>query len=251
MNRVEVNHLSICFNMSNQKIDNLKDYFIQSVKHKLHSHQFWALQDVSFSLHKGEALGILGLNGSGKSTLLKTIAGVLDPTKGSVTVNGSIAPMIELGAGFDPDLTARENIYLNGAVLGYNRDYMKRHLEQIIDFAGLEDFIEVPVKNFSSGMTARLGFAIATMNQPDILILDEVLSVGDYKFQKKSMRRTKEIIDNGATVLFVSHSSHQVASICNRAIWLEDGRLKMDGSIEDICLAYEGTPLKRVCDEEV
>ena len=192
----------------------------------------------------------MGLNGSGKSTLLKTVAGIYEPTEGSVHTKGSLAPMIELGAGFDPDLTARENIYLNGAVLGYTREHMKKNLEEIIDFAELEEFVEVPVKNFSSGMTARLGFAIATLTQPDILILDEVLSVGDYKFQKKSLKRTRQIVENGATVLFVSHSSSQVAKICDRALWLEDGQLKMDGGIDEVCLAYEGKPLKRDEDDE-
>ena len=246
MNTVEVKNVSVGFNMSNQKIDNIKDYFIQKVKHQLHTHKFWALKDVSFTLKKGEALGILGLNGSGKSTLLKTIAGVIDPAEGSVVTHGRIAPMIELGAGFDADLTARENIFLNGAVLGYTRKYMKTKVDDIIDFAELGDFVNVPVKNFSSGMTARLGFAIATMNQPDILILDEVLSVGDYKFQEKSMARTQEIVDNGATVLFVSHSPEQVARICNRAIWLEKGELVMEGSLEDVVRTYENRPLKSV-----
>ncbi len=246
MNTVEVKNVSVGFNLSNQKIDNIKDYFIQKVKRQLQTQKFWALNDVSFSLKKGEALGILGLNGSGKSTLLKTIAGVIDPTKGTVATKGRIAPMIELGAGFDLDLTAKENIFLNGAVLGYTRKYMKSKVDDIIEFAELGDFVNVPVKNFSSGMTARLGFAIATMNQPDILILDEVLSVGDYKFQEKSMARTQEIVDNGATVLFVSHSPEQVAKICTRAIWLEKGQLVMDGTIDEVTTTYENRPLKNV-----
>ncbi|MDL2253604.1 ABC transporter ATP-binding protein [Ruminococcaceae bacterium OttesenSCG-928-I18] len=243
MNTIEVNHLSVYFNMGNQKIDNLKDFFIQKVKRNLKVQKFWALRDVSFTLHEGEALGVLGLNGSGKSTLLKTIAGVLEPSEGSVRTVGSIAPMIELGAGFDLDLTARENIYLNGAVLGYDREYMKKRFDEIIDFAELEDFVDVPVKNFSSGMTARLGFSIATMNQPDILILDEVLSVGDFKFQAKSQARTQEIIDNGATVLFVSHAATQVAELCTRALWLDRGRVVMDGPMKEVVEAYTGMPL--------
>ncbi|NLW79967.1 MAG: ABC transporter ATP-binding protein [Ruminococcaceae bacterium] len=232
LNAVEVSNLSICFNISNQKIDNLKDYFIQKVKHKLHHQQFWALNDVSFAIKPGEAVGIVGLNGSGKSTLLKAISGVMEPSRGTITTHGAIAPMIELGAGFDLDLTARENIFLNGAVLGYPRSFMKTQVQSIIEFAELEKFLDVPIKNYSSGMTARLGFAIATVSQPDILILDEVLSVGDYKFQEKSLARTQEIIDNGATVLFVSHSATQVASICKRIIWLEDGRVKRMGGLE-------------------
>lgn len=235
---VEVENLSICFNLSNQKIDSIKDYFIQNVKRKIKVHPFWALQDVSFTVKRGEALGIVGYNGSGKSTLLKSIAGILKPTKGSVKTYGRIAPLIELAAGFDPELSARENIYLNGALLGYNREYMQSKHDQIIEFAELQDFVEVPVKNYSSGMVSRLGFSIATMNQPDILILDEVLSVGDYRFQEKSLARTQEIVDGGATVLFVSHSAQQVSQICTQAIWLDKGRIVMRGDTADVAKAY-------------
>ena len=238
MNTVEVNNLSMCFNLNSQGVDSIKDYFIKRVKRQLKGQAFWALQDISFTMQPGDALGIVGFNGSGKSTLLKAIAGILKPTKGTVRTVGKIAPMIELGAGFDFELTARENIFLNGAVLGYNRDFMRSQMDYIINFSELWDFVEVPIKNFSSGMVSRLGFAIATMIQPEILILDEVLAVGDYKFQEKSLARTKEIIANGATVLYVSHSAKQVEEICSRVIWLDKGKLMMDGETDAVVEAY-------------
>ncbi len=241
MNMVEVNNLSICFNLGSQNVDSIKDYFIKRIKRQIHGQPFWALKDVSFTVEKGESLGIVGFNGSGKSTLLKVIAGILKPTKGTVRTCGKIAPLIELGTGFDFELTARENNFLNGAVLGYNRDYMRSRMDYIISFSELHDFIEVPIKNFSSGMVSRLGFAIATMVQPEILILDEVLAVGDYRFQKKSLARTKEIIANGATVLYVSHAAKQVEEICTRVIWLDKGLNKMDGPTEDVVAAYSET----------
>ena len=200
--------------------------------------EFWALQNISFEIKKGEAVGIVGLNGSGKSTLLKTIAKVLKSTKGEVEVVGTIAPLIELGAGFDSNLSARENIFLNGAVLGYNRTQMREKFESIMDFAELWDFVDVPIKNFSSGMVARLGFSIATSNMPDILIVDEILGVGDYKFQRKCEERMSKIIDNGATIVFVSHSIEQVREVCSRAIWLEKGHMLMDGSVDEVCDKY-------------
>ncbi len=241
MSMVEVNNLSICFNLGSQHLDSIKDYFIKRIKRQIHGQPFWALKNVSFSLQKGEALGIVGFNGSGKSTLLKAIAGIFKPSSGTVRTNGKIAPLIELGAGFDYDLTARENIYLNGAVLGYNREFMRAHMDYIVGFSELQDFIEVPIKNYSSGMVSRLGFAIATMVQPEILILDEVLSVGDYRFQEKSLARTTEIIKSGATVLYVSHSAGQVRQVCNRVIWLDKGHLKMDGSVDEVMEAYSET----------
>ena len=196
------------------------------------------LKDISFSLGKGESLGIIGLNGSGKSTLLKLISGILKPTKGSVETAGSIAPLIELGAGFDSDLSARENIYLNGAILGHNREYMEERFDDIITFAELQDFVDTAIKNYSSGMVARLGFAIATMNIPDILIIDEILAVGDYKFQEKSFQRMQEMIRSGATVVFVSHSIEQVKQICGQALWLERGEMKAFGEAQEVCAAY-------------
>lgn len=241
MKTVEVNDLSMCFNLASQGVDSIKDYFIKRAKQQIKGQPFWALRDVSFSLEKGDALGIVGYNGSGKSTLLKTIAGILKPTKGSVHTYGKIAPLIELGAGFDFDLTAKENIYLNGAVLGYNRDFMNSKMDYIINFSELHDFMEVPVKNFSSGMVSRLGFSIATIIEPEILILDEVLAVGDFRFQEKSLARTKEIIATGATVLYVSHSAAQVQKICSRVIWLDKGKIVMDGDTESVVAAYAKT----------
>ncbi len=236
---IRLDNVSMMFNMSNERIDNIKEYVIRLVKKELMFQQFWALKNISFELEKGDSLGVVGLNGAGKSTLLKLIAGVMKPTEGTVYTSGSIAPLIELGAGFDEDLSAEENIYLNGAILGYSRNYMKERYEEIIDFAELKNFTQVPLKNYSSGMKARLGFAVATMNVPDILILDEVLSVGDYKFQEKSFERTQKILNSGATVLFVSHSVSQVRKVCNKALWLDNGTVKMYGTADKVCTAYE------------
>lgn len=235
---IKVDGVSMLFNLSSEKIDSIKEYFIKIARRELHYQEFWALKDISFSLGKGESLGIIGLNGSGKSTLLKIISGILKPTKGSVETIGSIAPLIELGAGFDADLSARENIYLNGAILGYNREYMEERFDDIIAFAELQDFVDTAIKNYSSGMVARLGFAIATMNIPDILIIDEILAVGDYKFQEKSFQRMQEMIQSGATVVFVSHSIEQVKQICRKTLWLERGEMKAFGAAEEICAAY-------------
>lgn len=236
---VKVEDVSMMFNMSQEKVDNIKEYVIKMLKHELMFHEFWALKDISFELEKGNSLGIVGLNGSGKSTLLKLIAGVLKPTKGKVSTVGTIAPLIELGAGFDDDLSAEENIFLNGSILGYPKEYMMSKYDDIIRFAELEGFTNTALKNFSSGMKARLGFAIATMDIPDILILDEVLAVGDFKFQEKSFARTQEIIKAGTTVLFVSHSAQQVRNICNKALWLDHGNAVMFGDAETVCSAYE------------
>lgn len=235
---IEAENLSIKYNKSTERVDSIKEYLIRKLKGQMKFEEFWALNDVSFSIGKGETVGIIGFNGSGKSTLLKVIAGVLKPAKGRVSVQGSVAPLIELGAGFDPDLSARENIYLNGAVLGYNRKQMQALFQEIVDFSELHDFLDVPVKNFSSGMQARLGFAIATAVIPDILIVDEVLGVGDYKFQQKCYRRMQEIISSGATVLFVSHSIDQVKDICKRVIWVDEGRILMDGDVDEVCDRY-------------
>ena len=235
---IKVNDVSMMFNLSAEKIDSIKEYFIKAVRRELHFQEFWALQDISFTLEKGDSLGIVGLNGSGKSTLLKIVSGILKPTKGTVETCGSIAPLIELGAGFDANLSARENIYLNGAILGYSRSYMSARFDEIIEFAELQDFADTAVKNFSSGMVARLGFAIATMNVPDILIIDEILAVGDYKFQEKSFARMQEMIASGATVVFVSHSIEQVQKICKKALWLEHGRMRMLGDAEAECGEY-------------
>ena len=235
---IKVDNVSMMFNLSSEKIDSIKEYLIKMFKKEIHYQEFWALKNVSFELEKGDSLGIIGLNGSGKSTLLKIVSGILRPTKGTVTTVGSIAPLIELGAGFDSDLSARENIYLNGAILGYSREYMNSRFDEIIKFAELEDFVDTAIKNFSSGMVARLGFAIATMNIPDILIIDEILAVGDYKFQQKSFKRMQEMINSGATVVFVSHSIEQVKEICKKALWLDHGNVVKFGPSEEVCAEY-------------
>ncbi len=238
---IEVKNVSMMFNRSSEKIDSIKEYFVRLMKHQLMFEEFWALKDVNLTIEKGDSVGIVGLNGSGKSTLLKIIAGVMKPTKGTVKVCGSVAPMIELGAGFDMDLSARENIYLNGAVLGYSRNEMNQKAESILDFAELWEFVDVPLKNYSSGMVARLGFSIATAHTPDVLIVDEVLGVGDYKFQEKCEKRIHEIVETGATVLFVSHSIKQVEKLCKHVLWLEKGRQVMYGDMTDVCQKYMET----------
>lgn len=235
---IKVDNVSMRFNLSSEKFDSFKEYVIKSLKKQVAYEEFWALRDVSFEIYKGDSLGLIGLNGSGKSTMLKTIAGVLKPTKGSVTVNGTVAPLIELGAGFDFDLTARENIYLNGALLGHSRETMDNYYNDIVEFSELQEFMNVPVKNFSSGMVSRLAFAIATIGTPDILIVDEVLSVGDFRFQEKCERRIRSMMSQGTTILFVSHSIQQVAAICNKIVWLEKGHLKKFGMAKEICEEY-------------
>lgn len=235
---IKVDHVSMKFNLASEKFDSFKEYFIKSLKKQVSYNEFWALKDVSFEVYKGDSLGLIGLNGSGKSTMLKTIAGVLKPTKGSVQVNGSVAPLIELGAGFDFDLTASENIYLNGALLGYSREVMQTYYNDIVEFSELQNFMDVPVKNFSSGMVSRLAFAIATIGTPDILIVDEVLSVGDFRFQQKCEERIRHMMAAGTTILFVSHSIEQVKSICNKIVWLDHGDVKRFGDAEAICQEY-------------
>ncbi|MEJ8303601.1 ABC transporter ATP-binding protein [Saccharibacillus sacchari] len=235
---VEVDHVSMQFNLYKERVDSIKEYMIKMFKKQMVVEPFVALKDVSFKVEKGDSLALLGMNGSGKSTLLKLIAGVLKPTTGSIKTVGAIAPMIELGAGFDVDLTARENIFLNGAVLGYSRADMESHFDSIIDFSELHDFVDVPIKNFSSGMLARLGFSIATVTQPDILIIDEILSVGDYKFQEKCEIRIHEMMQAGTTVLFVSHSIEQIKEICNKAVYIEKGRMLGYGDVHEICDRY-------------
>lgn len=235
---IDVKDLTIRFNLANEKVDNLKEYFIKLLKHQLMFQEFIALRGINFQVKKGEAWGLIGTNGSGKSTLLKAISGILKPYKGSITVNGEVAPLIELGAGFDQNLTARENIYLNGTVLGHSRKFMEQHFDEIVDFAEIQTFLDSPVKNFSSGMKARLGFAVATMVIPDILIVDEVLAVGDYNFRRKCMARMKEMLSSGTTLLFVSHSIDQVQSLCDHALWLNKGDMVMMGDVDTVCNAY-------------
>ena len=236
---IEVKNVSMRFNLATEKTDTMKEYFVKLLKGQLMFNEFYALKDVSLTVNRGEAVALIGANGSGKSTLLKCIAGVLYPTTGSIEVRGSIAPLIELGAGFDPDLTARENIYLNGAVLGHDRKFMDEHFQSIVDFAELWEFIDVPVKNYSSGMVARLGFSIATEVSADILVVDEILSVGDFRFQEKCKERMAEMMKGGTTLLFVSHSENQVKELCQKAVWLEKGKLKFFGSAMEAFTKYK------------
>lgn len=235
---VDVKDVTIRFNMASERIDNLKEYFVKLIRHELMFKEFLAVQDLSFQVERGSAWGVIGTNGAGKSTILKAICGILKPYRGSVTVNGKIAPLIELGAGFDGELTAEENIYLNGAVLGYSRKFMREHFDEIVEFSELKDFMEMPIKNYSSGMAARLGFAIATIVRPDILICDEVLSVGDYAFQQKCERRMNEMRAAGTTLLYVSHSIETVRNICDHALWLEHGQKRMCGEVREVTDAY-------------
>ncbi len=236
---VKVDNVSMRFNLASERVDSLKEYIIKTIKKQISFNEFWALQDVSFEVRRGEALGLIGLNGSGKSTMLKIIAGVLKPTKGRVQVFGSMAPLIELGAGFDFDLTARENVFLNGAILGHGRKEMEQYYEDIVEFSELGPFMDTPVKNFSSGMISRLAFGIATIGQPDLLIVDEVLSVGDFRFQEKCEARIRHMLEGGTTLLFVSHSINQVKNLCSKVVWLEKGHRRAFGDSRVYCDEYE------------
>ena len=235
---IEISDVSMRFNLATEKHDTIKEYIVKLIKHQLMFNEFYALKNVSLTIDRGDSVALIGVNGSGKSTLLKCIAGVMSPTQGSIIVRGSIAPLIELGAGFDMDLTARENIYLNGAVLGHDRTFMDEHFDSIVDFAELWEFIDVPVKNFSSGMVARLGFAIATEVKADILVVDEVLSVGDYRFQEKCKERIADLLSGGTTLLFVSHSAEQVKELCKKAVWLDKGTVQMYGNTDAVLCEY-------------
>lgn len=241
---IDVKNVTIRFNMASEKIDNLKEYFVKLIKRELLFQEFLAVKDASFTIRKGEAWALVGSNGSGKSTLLKAISGILKPYKGEITVNGTISPLLELGAGFDMNLTARENIFLNGTVLGHSKKYMQEHFDEIVEFSELHKFLDSPVKNFSSGMRARLGFAIATIVQPDILIVDEILAVGDYAFQQKCLKRMDEMMSGGTTLLFVSHSIEQVRKLCDHAVWINKGEIQMTGQVNEVCDAYMNTQKK-------
>ena len=236
---VEVKDVTMIFNMASESLMNLKEYFIKLAKHELFFEEFRALKHISFNVHRGEVVGLVGTNGSGKSTMLKIIAGVLEPSEGEVKVHGNIAPLIELGAGFDPELTARENIYLNGAILGHDRKFMDQHFEEIVEFSELREFLDVPLKNFSSGMVARLGFSIATVIKADILIVDEVLAVGDFRFQQKCKAKIAQVLESGTTLLFVSHSKEQVMELCPKAAWLDHGNLMAFGNTKEVYNLYE------------
>ena len=235
---VDVDHVTIRFNLANQKVDNLKEYIIRLMKHELMFQEFMAVKDVSFQVMRGESCAIIGNNGSGKSTILKAISGIIRPYQGTIKVNGCIAPLIELGAGFDGNLTARENIFLNGCILGHSEKYMQEHFDEIVDFAELWDFLDSPIKNYSSGMKARLGFAVATAADPDLLIVDEILAVGDIKFKRKCQERIAKMRENGTTLLYVSHSMAEVKKLCDKAVWLDKGVLRMVGSTEEVSKAY-------------
>lgn len=235
---IEVNNVTMEFNMSSLKVDSLKEYFIRLVKHELYFKSFLALEDVSFTVERGDVMGLIGLNGSGKSTMLKIISGIMKPTKGSAVARGTISPLIELGAGFDLDLTARENIYLNGSILGHDKKYMDSVFDDIVEFSELQDFLDIPIKNYSSGMQARLGFAIATVVKPDILIVDEVLAVGDFKFQEKCEARIRALMAGGTTVLIVSHSIALIETLCNKVVWLDHGHVVKQGEARAICEEY-------------
>lgn len=235
---IDVDHVTIRFNLSSQKVDNLKEYLVKLMKHELMFQEFLAVKDVSFQIRKGEAWGLIGTNGSGKSTMLKAISGIMKPYNGTITVNGSVAPLIELGAGFDAECTARENIFLNGCVLGHSEKFMQEHFDEIVDFAEIGQFLDSPLKNFSSGMKARLGFSVATMIKPDILIVDEILSVGDYKFKQKCMKRMEELLRGGTTLLYVSHNIDEVKRLCDNAVWLDHGVACMQGNALEVCNAY-------------
>lgn len=234
-----VDNVSMKFNLSSEKVDNIKEYIIKSIKHQISYDEFWSLRNVSFTMNKGERMGILGLNGAGKSTLLKVISGVYKPTEGKVIRHGKVVPLLELGAGFDQQYTGKENIFLYGTVLGYTKGYLEEKYDEIVEFSELGKFIDVPIKNYSSGMKSKLGFSIATISNPDILILDEVLSVGDAKFRKKSEAKIMQLMEGGTTVLFVSHSLAQVRRICDRAMILDHGTLKAIGGIDEISNQYE------------
>ena len=235
---IEVSDVSMRFRMNSDKIMSLKEYVTTALRGGLHYQEFTALDHVSFTVKKGETLGLIGRNGAGKSTLLKMISGILKPTEGSVVCHGNVVPMLELGSGFDMDLTGRENIFLNGAILGYSEEFLKEKHDEIVRFSELGQFIEVPIRNYSSGMLARLAFSIATVVQPEILIVDEILAVGDAQFQEKSKKRMLELMGGGTTVLFVSHSIEQIREMCRRVVWLENGIIKAAGFAEEICAQY-------------
>lgn len=239
MNMIEVKDVSICFRMANDKLNSLKEFMIQKVKGKLRYEEFWALKSVNFNVKKGEVVGIVGHNGAGKSTILKAISGIMKPTEGSVVTHGNIVPMLELGSGFDMDLSGHENVYLNGAILGYSKEFLDEKYDEILEFSELGEFIEQPIRNYSSGMLMRLAFSVATVVNPEILIVDEILSVGDADFQEKSKKRMLELMSGGTTVLFVSHSIAQIREMCDTVVWLDHGRLKMIGKAQEVCDAYQ------------
>ena len=235
---IKANNVTICYRMSHDKIQSIKEYLVALIKHKIRYEEFRALQNVSFEIKKGEVVGIVGNNGAGKSTLLKVISGILKPTEGHVELGGNVVPMLELGSGFDYDLTGRENIFLNGSILGYSESFLKSKYQEIVDFSELGEFIDIPVRNYSSGMIMRLAFSIASMVSPDILIVDEILAVGDAAFQEKSYARMTELMSHGTTVLLVSHNIEQIRRLCDRVIWLDHGKILAIGETQTVCDQY-------------
>lgn len=236
---IRVNDLGICFRMDRNKTTNLKEYVVRALKRQNSYEDFWALRNISFDVKRGEVLGIIGHNGAGKSTLLKAISRIIDPAEGSIECNGKVVPMLELGSGFDYELSGRENVYLNGAVLGYTKNFIDENYQAIVDYSEIGDFIHMPLKIYSSGMIARLAFSIATMVKPDILIVDEIISVGDEYFQEKSYKRMMELMQGGTTVLFVSHSLAQIRLMCSRVLWIEHGTIQQFGETNQVCDSYQ------------
>lgn len=236
---IEVNDVSMMFRLTNDRISSLKEFVTRKLSGKLKYNEFWALKNISFDVKKGEVVGIIGRNGAGKSTMLKIISGILKPTSGSVVCHGNVVPMLELGSGFDTDLTGKENIFLNGSILGYSKEFLESKYQEILDFSGLGQFIDTPIRNYSSGMVMRLAFSIATVVNPEVLIVDEILSVGDADFQKKSHNRMMELMSGGTTVIFVSHDLSQIRKMCNRVVWLDDHKVRMFGDMQNVCDAYE------------
>lgn len=237
---IKAENISMRYLMNTDRIQSMKEYVVKFLKREIKYKEFWALKDVSFDVRKGEVMGIIGHNGAGKSTLLKVISGILKPTEGSLQVNGTIVPMLELGSGFDFELSGRENIFLNGAILGYSEKFLQDKYDEIVAFSELGEFIEAPLRNYSSGMVMRLAFSIATVVNPDILIVDEILAVGDAAFQEKSKKRMLELMGGGTTVLFVSHSLEQIREMCDRVLWLDHGRMRLCGDAQSVCDAYQG-----------
>ena len=237
---IKAENISMRYLMNTDRIQSMKEYVVKFLKRVMKYKEFWALKDVSFDVRKGEVMGIIGHNGAGKSTLLKVISGILKPTEGSLQVNGTIVPMLELGSGFDFELSGRENIFLNGAILGYSEKFLQDKYDEIVAFSELGEFIEAPLRSYSSGMVMRLAFSIATVVNPDILIVDEILAVGDAAFQEKSKKRMLELMGGGTTVLFVSHSLEQIREMCDRVLWLDHGRMRLCGDAQSVCDAYQG-----------
>lgn len=237
-NIIEVDNVSLRYNKPTEKVGTLKEFFVRLLKGKLRYKEFWVLNNISVDVKRGESLALIGLNGCGKTTLLKTIAGILEPTKGEVRISGTIAPLINLGAGFDMESTAKENVFLNGAILGYSKKQMQERYDSIVEFSELQEFMNTPIKNFSSGMLSRLGFAIAVDVQPDILLVDEVLSVGDFNFRQKCQKKIEEMLDNGTTLVYVSHNMNEVTRLCKHALWLKDNHMHMYGKSEDVVKEY-------------